>query len=190
MKKIVFFFLVFFLSIIFFLSKKSEFNVESKINEQEQLAEEKINNYNSSTMKNVEYFSEDQKGNKFTILANEGEIDPETPNIISLKEVRGFIELIDSELITINSNFGKYNTNNSSAIFSENVIVKYLDNIITGEYLDFLLERNRLIFSRNIIFENPENIVKSDVVEVDISTKNTKIYMFEKNNKVIIKSKN
>ena len=141
-------------------------------------------------MKNVKYFSKDSKGNEFTILAKEGEIDLDNPNIIFLKEVDGLIKLIDSEKIIIDSNFGKYNTNNSSAIFSKNVKVNYLDNVITGEYLDFILERNTLIFSENIIFENPKNIVKSDVVEIDISTKNTKIYMFEENKKVNIKTKN
>ena len=192
MKKIIFFFLILFLTIIFFqLINRS--NVEKKnelLKPLEENKQEKTTVYNSNIMKNVKYFSKDSKGNEFTILAKEGEIDLDNPNIIFLKEVDGLIKLIDSEKIIIDSNFGKYNTNNSSAIFSKNVKVNYLDNVITGEYLDFILERNTLIFSENIIFENPKNIVKSDVVEIDISTKNTKIYMFEENKKVNIKTKN
>jgi hypothetical protein len=38
----------------------------------------------------------------------------------------------------ITSNYGKYNTINYDTIFSKNVKIDYVDNIITGDYLDFL----------------------------------------------------
>ena len=37
----------------------------------------------------------------------------------------------------ITSNYGKYNTINYDTIFSKNVKIDYVDNIITGDYLDF-----------------------------------------------------
>jgi len=47
-----------------------------------------------------------------------------------------------------------------------------------------------MIFSKNIVFINQENILKADVVEINIKTKDTKIFMYEKDKKVNIKNKN
>jgi hypothetical protein len=40
----------------------------------------------------------------------------------------------------------------------------------------------------NIIYTNLENILKADVIEINIDTKDTVIYMHEENKKVKIKS--
>ena len=88
------------------------------------------------------------------------------------------------------SNFGKYNINNYETIFSKNVIIKYLDNKITGDYADFSIGRNSMIISKNVIYSNFENILKSDAISINIETKDTKIFMYETNKKVNIKSLN
>ena len=95
-----------------------------------------------------------------------------------------------SEIITINSDYGKYNSENNDTIFSKNVIINYQDNKIAAEYLDFSLEKNLMLISRNVVYSNPENRLKADVVEIDIKTRDTKIFMYEKDKKVNIKSNN
>ena len=47
-----------------------------------------------------------------------------------------------------------------------------------------LTERNSMIISKNVVFNNESNILKTDVVEIDIKTKDTKFYMYDKDNKV------
>ena len=47
-----------------------------------------------------------------------------------------------------------------------------------------------MIISKNVIYTNLENILTADVVEVNIETKDTKIFMYEDDKKVNIKSKN
>ena len=37
-----------------------------------------------------------------------------------------------------------------------------------------------MIVSRDVIYTNLENILVADVINVDIKTKNTKIFMYEK----------
>jgi len=145
--------------------------------------------YNSNIIKDVKYTSVDVKGNKYEITASKGEIDFSNTNIIFLTDVNAIIILADLNTIKISSSFGKYNTNNLDTIFSKNVLIKYLDNRITGGYLDFSPERNSMIISKNVIYNNPKNILKSDVVEIDLKTKDTKIYMHENTKKVRIKSK-
>jgi len=183
-KKIIYFFFIA-LIIIFYLSHKYKVNKisETKINLEENFS-------NTNIIKNIKHISKDSKGNEYIIYAAEGEIDLNNSNIIFLKNVNAIIKLKNSDEITISSKFGKYNVNTYDTIFSKMVIVKYLDNKITGEYLDFSLKNNLMTISKNVIYENKENILKSDVMEMNIKTKDTKIFMYEKYKKVNIKSKN
>ena len=147
-------------------------------------------NYNSNIILNVEYTSKDGDGNEYLIRAEEGTIDYSNPSIIFLKKVNALIKLNNSEDITILSDYGKYNSENFDTIFSKNVIINYLVNKITGDYLDFSLERNSMLISKNVIFKSPGNILKADVFEMDITTKDTKIFMYEEKKKVEIISSN
>ena len=182
------------LAIIFFLFyfkslKKNETvqtNTEISI---EKKTEEELK-YNSNIIENVKYTSSDADGNRYTITALQGEIDYTNPNILYLTKVNGLIELKDSDDIEITSDYGKYNSQNFDTIFSKNVIINYLDNKILGEYLDFSIEKSLLIISKKVIFTNLENILKADAIEMNIKTKDTKIFMYEKEKKVNIKNKN
>ncbi|MDC3372725.1 LPS export ABC transporter periplasmic protein LptC [Candidatus Pelagibacter sp.] len=144
----------------------------------------------SNIIKDINYTSEDGKGNKYIVNAVKGEIDYSNTNIMFLTDVEATIKLNNSNIIVITSDYGKYNIENFDTIFSKNVISKYLDNKITGEYLDFSLNRNTMIMSRNVIYTNAENILEADVIEMNLDTKNTKVFMYKSNEKVNIKSKN
>ena len=146
--------------------------------------------YSSNIIENVSYSTKDADGNEYIINALQGEIDYSKPEIIYLTEVRGTVKLRDSDYIIITSKFGKYNTDNFDTIFSKNVIIKYLDNKIKGEYLDFSLKRNSMIISKDVTYNNNKNVLYADVIEINIQTKDTKIFMYEKDKKVNIKSKN
>ena len=47
-----------------------------------------------------------------------------------------------------------------------------------------------MVISKNIVYTNPENILLADVLEMNIQTKDTKIFMYEESKKVKVKSKN
>ena len=146
--------------------------------------------YSSNKIKDVKYTTKDADGNEYIITATEGEIDYSNTNIIYLTNIKAKIKLIDSEDITITSDYGKYNSGNFETIFSKNVIINYLNNEITGEYLDFSLERNSLLMTKKVVYTNLENILKADAVEMNLKTKDTKIFMYENQKKVNIKSIN
>ena len=146
--------------------------------------------YSSNIMENVNYSSKDADGKEYIISATQGEIDYANPNIIFLIKVKALIKLKNSESITITSEYGKYNSENYDTIFSKNVKINYLDHEIMGEYLDFSLERNLMTISKKVTYSNLNNILKADVIEVDIESKNTRIFMYEKDKKVKIKNKN
>ena len=146
--------------------------------------------YSSNKIKDVKYTTKDADGNEYIITATEGEIDYSNTNIIYLTNLKAKIKLIDSDDISITSDYGKYNSGNFDTIFSKNVIINYLNNKITGEYLDFSLERNSLLMTKKVVYTNLDNILKADAVEMNPKTKDTKIFMYENQKKVNIKSIN
>ena len=146
--------------------------------------------YSLNIIENVSYSSKDVKGNEYIIEANKGEVDLVNSNIIFLTQVNAIVKLYDGDLVLIDSDFGKYDINNFDTIFSKNVIINYLENKITGDYLDFSMMRNSMIISKDVTYTNQKNILKADVIEVDIETKDTKIFMYENTKKVNIKNQN
>ena len=184
--KIIFIILCFIVVLIVISSKIFEKEETTLIKPQE--LENEI--YSSNKIKDVKYTTKDADGNEYIITATEGEIDYSNTNIIYLTNIKAKIKLIDSEDISITSDYGKYNSGNFDTIFSKNVIINYLNNEITGEYMDFSLERNSLLMTKKVVYTNLENILKADAVEMNIKSKDTKIFMYENQKKVNIKSIN
>ena len=184
--KIIFIILCFIVVLILINSKIFEKKDASLIKPQELESEV----YSSNKIKDVKYTTKDADGNEYIITATEGEIDYSNTNIIYLTNIKAKIKLIDSEDISITSDYGKYDSGNFDTIFSKNVIINYLNNEITGEYLDFSLERNSLLMTKKVVYTNLENILKADAVEMNLKTKDTKIFMYENQKKVNIKSIN
>ncbi len=172
--------LIFFLSLNFF-NKEKITPIEN-----EAIVEE--TDTTTNIIKDVSYSSSDAKGNEYVLNANEGQIDLNNDKVIFLDGVKATIIMASGEIINIQSKFGKYNINNYDTIFSENVLIEYEDNKIKGNYVDFSLNRNSLIISKNVVYLNQKNLLRADAVEINISTKDTKIFMYEEGKKVKIKS--
>ena len=188
-KKIgIFFFILLSFIIIFILFNLNFFQSKDESELKPQESENEV--YSSNKIKDVKYTTKDNDGNEYTVTASEGEIDYKNQSVIYLTKVEAFIKLVNSDNITITSNYGKYNSENFDTIFSKNVKANYLDNKIAGEYLDFSLERNSMLISKKVVYTNLDNILKADVIEINIQTKDTKIFMLENDKKVNIKSKN
>ena len=183
----VFFSILFILFIFYFLYQK--FFKPKEVLTTEKITEEEII-YKSNIIENVNYVTKDKDGNEYTIYAVQGEIDYSSPDIIYLTKINAVVKLKDGSLITITSDYGRYNSNNFDTIFTKNVIIKYLENKIEGEYVDFSLERNSMIISKKVIYTNLNNILNADVIEINIKTKDTKIFMHEEEKKVNIRNKN
>ena len=190
-KIIIFTIVVLFLIIInhFFLKNldndqlnNSNKNLELEI-ENEEIEKQ---TYSSNVLENVNYSSIDPEGNEYSIIASEGEIDIKNNQTIFLKNVKASIKLKNSDIILISSGFAKYNAANLDTIFTDNVVIENLENKIIGEYLDFSMLRKNIIISKDVVFKNKSNILKTDVIEIDIDTKNVKFYMNEKEKKVSI----
>ena len=136
------------------------------------------NQNNTSTYINdINYVSTDLRGNEYQITAKLAEIKVENSDLMFLTEVIAFVFIKDKDTVKITSNFGKYNTKNYDTIFSENVIVVYPGHKVTGEYLDFSFLTDLGVFTTNVIYTGEKTNLFADKMEMNLTTKDTKIFM-------------
>ena len=143
----------------------------------------------SSIIKNIKYTSADSEGNKYEIIAKLGEVDFNDQEIINMQNVKAIIALKDSEVIIINSDFAKYNTKNYDTQFSENVLMTYDEHIIRSKNLDLFFEKHIAQAMNNLVYENNTSRLRADKIEIDLITKNSKIFMYNKKKKIKISGK-
>ena len=195
-KKKIYIFLVILLliSISSFFFKKFKKQQEIVKKQQEIEKKEEINqtatSHSSNILDEVNFTSKDEEGNIYTLTAKQGEIDFKKNNIIYLKKIKALIISKNSEEISISSDFGKYNTENSDTIFSKNVLITFLDNKISSEYLEFSNKNREIYISKNVILSNLDYNLSADVVEINIPTRNIEIFMLDNLKKIKLKAKN
>ena len=184
--QILLIFLIFLFSILFYLKyfKNSQKIPENIPKEDKQNITSQ--NDNSTYIDNVNYISSDTRGNRYQITAEQAEIKIENPDIMLLENVVAYIFAKDSDTIMIASNFGVYNSKNYDTIFSENVIILYPSHKITGEYLDLSFLKNLGTISKDVIYKGEKTSLFADKVEINLTTKDTKIFMDDKNKKVLV----
>ena len=144
-------------------------------------------NSTSTYIDDIDYVSTDAMGNKYQITAKQAEIKIENSDVMFLKGVVAFISIKDSETVKITSNFSKYNSKNYDTIFSKNVIVIYPGHKITGEYLNFSFLSNLGTFIENVVYTGEKTNLFADKIEMNLTTKDTKIFMNNTKKKVLIK---
>ena len=173
-------FIIFF-GIIYFKKSINENKKEAEI-----IKTEENFSTSSNIIENVEYSSKDSGGNEYIVRAKVGEIDNNNSNIIFLNNVEAVVNLNNSNKIFIFADYGKYNISNFDTIFSKNVNIEYLDKKIKSGYLDFSILRNSMIISKDVVYFDLENILKTDVVKINLKTKDINFFMLDKKNKIKI----
>jgi len=182
--------LIFFIFLFLTLFYLKYFKNSQKISENIPKEEQQIitsQNDNSTYIDNVNYISSDTRGNKYQITAEQAEIKSEDSDVMLLENLIAYIIIKDSDTIMITSNFGEYNSKNYDTIFSENVIILYPGHKITGEYLNLSFLKNLGTISKDVIYKGEKTSLFADKIEINLTTKDTKIFMDDKNKKVLVK---
>ena len=177
---LIFIFIFISLFLFFKYFKKSGFQNSTKAN-LEQTA-----TTGESLIEDLKYLSTDKKGNKYEIEARKGNIDKNNPDIIYLENVRAIILLQNSDLISIKSNFAKYNIKNFDTLFNDSILVNYGEHVLKSGFLDLSFENNLVSLYDNVRYISGISSLKADKAEIDILNKKTKIFMEDSNNKVEI----
>ena len=178
--------LILLISFLFYLKY---FNKSSKDLDENTIVKKSDNNINSSSnyIDNIKYVSSDVKGNEYKITAVQAEIDLNNADVMFLENVTAYILMKDSETVKITSDFGKYNSKNYDTIFSKNVIILYSDQKITAEYSDFSFLNNLGTVSTDVVYTSEKRNLFADKIEINLTTKDTKIFMNDNSKKVLIK---
>ena len=173
------------------INEKNDLNKKKNQVSDVSLKEKNKNSEESSNiLKNIKYVSKDESGVIYEIFAEEGKIETDSENLTSMKNVKARIILIDNSIIKIKSNYAIYNRKNYNTNFSGKIKINYLFHNITCEKMDILFDKELAALYENIIYINKKTTLKADRMEIDLQTKNSKIFMFNNNEKVSIVSIN
>jgi hypothetical protein len=196
--QIILFLLIIFL--IFFTYKfyfKSEENTrvnkindsqeEITINSKDTLLKKSVED--SNLIKDLKYVSRDILGNEYIINSMYSELNLESANIINMEGVNAKITMLNKEPLFVTSKFAIYNNESYETIFFDSVVINYLDNIINSEKFEISIKNNFANVSEKVIYQNQNIKLEADIIEIDLITKNSKIFMTDENKKIKIINK-
>ncbi len=184
--------LVFFTYFVF----KLYYNTNDQLIKKDISKVENLDDEKQSLIKDIKYTSNNNNGDFYEILADYGEASNEDPELMFLSNVKANIIFKDKnkENVKLTSDYANFNTRTFETTFMNKVKITRKDEIITGNELYLVLdkdpanetkEENLLRMSKNVFYKKPGYTLKADILEIDLISKNSKIYMNEDNKKVI-----
>ncbi len=205
-KKLIQIFLLILLIVITFLIfnvyYKTDKTFESSKKIEFKSNEETKSNEDKNVIQDIRYTSNNSNGDILEILADYGEPSKEIEDLMYLTKVAANITFKNKPDIKLISDYANLNTKTFETTFLNNVKIFRDDEIIFGNELylvfdqtesnlkdDPNLDQNLIRISHDVIFKKPGYILKADVIEIDLITKDTKIYMNNQNDKVQASSK-
>ena len=192
-KKIITQLILFFIILLF--TSLFYFKYFLKIQEKSFQLEEVVSSLNldvnsSNIIENIKYISEDNLGNKYIIKAKYGEILDENSDLILMKNVDALVISNNHEEIIIRASSATYNIINYDTNFRENIIIKYAEHKIICDSTDLLFNDHKIKLYDNISYNNLYTNILADIIEINLLTKDLKIYMNNQNKKIQIIHKN
>ncbi len=149
-----------------------------------------IEKKDANKIEDLNYSSTDNNGNIYEIFSKTGILDKEDINILYLKKVKAVIKIKNSGTINLYSDFAKYNKSNLNTHFYENVKIKFKDHNLTSSnvYLNYI--KKKIKIANNINYYDKDNKMTADIIEYDLLTKISKVYMLDQTKKVKVLIKN
>jgi hypothetical protein len=180
-------FIIVFATFFLYFNKKEKLKTSSLpiIKEKKLL----IDDDTGTLIKDINYSFSDLSGNYYELMSKVGKIDINNPDKIFMTNVVATIYLVDSSPLKITSNYANYNKINHETSFFENVNVTHLIHKATSENLDISFNDNLASMYNNIVYNKPGTNLKADRLEIDLITKNSKIFMDNKTEKIKIINK-
>ena len=171
------------ISYIFF---KIYFAQKDNLNFVKDSIDETITNKESNIIYDIEYYTEDERGNNYIVKSEKGEFNDSDSSTILMINVEATLNSQNSDPIKISSDYALYNKVDYDTNFYTNVVAEFSDHIITSDNLDLFFKKNLATISNNIIYKNLNTKLEADKIEIDLITKNSKIFMDDKSKKVNI----
>ena len=169
---------------------------KTKIEKKESL-DNKTSSEGQNLIKDIKYVSNNNRGDTYEIIADFGETSLENPNLMFLTNVTGNIIFEKKDNIKLTSDYANFNTKTFETTFLNNVEIFRGEETIVGNELYLVLDQdeeairkdtgidqNLIRISHNVLFESPGYTLKADIIEIDLISKNMKIFMNKKIKKV------
>ena len=176
--------IIVFSTFFLYFNKKEKLKISNLpiIKEKESL----IDDETGTLIKDINYSFSDSSGNYYELLSEVGKVDINNSDKIFMTDVVATIYLVDSSPVKITSKYANYNKINHETSFFENVKVTHLIHKATSENLDISFNDNLASMYNNIVYNKPGTNLKADRLEIDLITKNSKIFMDNKTEKIKI----
>lgn len=178
--------IVLIISLIFLVTYFLFFNKNEdlvKINEAE------IDNKVDNKILDLKYNAIDEDGNSYVIESAAGKVSEKEKNLLILEKVTGVIKIKNSEDIIILSDFANYNKTTLDTYFYDNVRLKYDGHSIDSDELFMNYIDKNINIKNNVRYKGLNNKLYADIVEIDLVTKFSKIYMLDNQKKVKVELK-
>ena len=160
-------------------------NKQPNFNERSQSKNKEIsNNEGGSKIDDLYYISTDKSGNSYEITSESGELDPDKGDVIKLKNVKAIINIKNSGIIYISSKFALYNRDNLNTYFYDDVDLNFNQHYITSSDIEMNYVNKNIKISGNVNYKNDNNHLNADIIEMNLLTKVSKIYMKKKTDRV------
>jgi len=143
----------------------------------------------NNVINNITYESIDNKGRRYIIKSEAGTFDEKKPQLISMSNVNAKVTLLDKSIIYINSKEAEYNNITYDTKFYGDVDLEYLEHSMLCNNLNIFFKENLLEAFNDLTYKNSDIIMFADKIEMDLLTKNSKIFKFDEN-KVKIETRN
>ena len=144
----------------------------------------------SNFIENIIYTSTDSSGNKYQIKSETGYFDKKDEELILMNNVNAEILLKDKTKIFITSKKAIYNNKTNDTKFLESIKVSYIHHKMLCEELNFMFTKNLMSLKENIVYQNGYESFFADTMEINLITKETKIFMDDDISKVKFLKKN
>ena len=136
----------------------------------------------------VSYTSKDLEGNSYSVKSDFGEFDQNKPDIMLLTNVEAIVLTKNSEPIKIYSKKSLYNNLTYNTNFYDEVQIIYKDHRIFANNFDLIVNEKTGTIYNNVVYKNLNTMLYADKIDINIISKDSKIYMFDKSKKVKIKN--
>ena len=174
----------------FYYSVSKEDNIEKKNLSLSNLDTKEVNENFSNKISDIKYKSSDKTGNQYEISSASGESEIGNPEVLNLVDVEGKISILNKETVLIYSDFAKYDKDSLNTHFYGNVRLIYGNHNINSDDLFLNFFDKQTLVKNNIYYTDQQNKLFADIIEIDLMTKISKVYMLEKQKKIQVEIKN
>ena len=144
-----------------------------------------IDSETGTLIKDISYSFSDATGS-YELFSELGEIDLNDSDKMLMTNVTAMIYLQNSSPIKIISKYANYNKINHETNFYFDVKLTHLMHKTISQNLDISFDKNIASMYNNIVYSKPGTELTADKLDIDLITKNSKIFMNNEYEKIKI----